>query len=197
MVPTAAMVARAMTPISASDGPTRLRPTPARPVSARQRGFTLLELLLVLGILGMAAMLLGPGLATLDSPGFNAQTREATGLLNYARRMAVVQGTPASIEFLTAADDADSEISAEASNASSSEPDARQADIVGRWVGDNIDLSYRDSAGQDAPVQRRVLVTFYPEGGSTGGELIMQQENRLLTISVDPFSGRVQVLDEE
>lgn len=187
MVPTAAMVARAMTPISASDKPAGLPANVSRKACS-QRGFTLLELLLVLGILGMAAMLLGPGLATLDSPGFNAQTREATGLLNYARRMAVVQGSPATIEFLAAAD-ADGE--------TNSDTDTPQSDIVGRWVGDNIELGYRDSAGQDAPVERRILVTFYPEGGSTGGELIMQQDSRQLTISVDPFSGRVQVLDEE
>ena len=161
----------------------------------RQQGFTLLELLLVLGILGMAAMLLGPGLATLDSPGFNAQTREATGLLNYARRMAIVQGTPAAIEFSAAPVD---EGSARASrNNDDSDASAQQADIVGRWVGDSIALDYRDSAGQDEPVTNRILITFFPEGGSTGGELIMTQGNRRLTISVDPFSGRVRVLDED
>lgn len=187
MVPTAAMVARAMTPISASDKPVNL-PADIGRQAGKQGGFTLLELLLVLGILGMAAMLLGPGLATLDSPAFSAQTREATGLLNYARRMAVVQGTPATIEFLTSTD---------ADDDTNSDTDTQQSDIVGRWVGDNIAMSYRDSAGQDAPVERRILVTFYPEGGSTGGELILQQDSRQLTISVDPFSGRVQVLDEE
>jgi general secretion pathway protein H len=184
MAPMAAMVARAMTQISAFD-----RAAGCRRFPGRQRGFTLLELLMVLGILGMAAMLVGPGLATLDSPGFNAQVREATGLLNYARRMAVVQGTPATIELRTESDDADA----------SSDADGRQrpADVVGRWVGDNIVLSYRDSAGQEIPADRRLQVTFFPEGGSTGGELTMQQDNRQLTISVDPFSGRVQVLDEE
>jgi general secretion pathway protein H len=155
----------------------------------QQGGFTLLELLLVLGILGMAAMLLGPGLATLESPGFNAQTRQATGLLNYARRIAVVQGTPASIEFLA--------VPVGSPGNGAGDPEQRQPDTVGRWVADNIELSYRDSAGQDSPVNNSIHITFYPEGGSTGGELIMQQENRILTISVDPFSGRVQVLDDE
>lgn len=191
MAPTAAMVARAMTPISVSDRVLHHHPSD-RPVLA-QRGFTLLELLLVLGILGMAAMLLGPGLATLDSPGFNAQSREATGLLNYARRMAVVQGTPATIEFLSAADEG----SNHATDRPSADADQPPVDVVGRWLGDNITLSYRDSAGQDIPTDRGIQVTFYPEGGSTGGELTMQQDNRRLTISVDPFSGRVQVLDEE
>ncbi|MBC52803.1 MAG: type II secretion system protein GspH [Gammaproteobacteria bacterium] len=176
-----------MTPISVFDRSIHCRPDAGPPVTAQQ-GFTLLELLLVLGILGMAAMLLGPGLATLDSPGFNAQTREATGLLNYARRMAVVQGTPATIEFLSSADEAD---------IGAREPEKAPTDVVGRWRGENITLSYRDSAGQDMPTDRGIQVTFYPEGGSTGGELTMRQDNRRQTISVDPFSGRVQVLDED
>lgn len=181
-----------MTPISVFDRSVHLRPDAGRQ-GAAQQGFTLLELLLVLGILGMAAMLLAPGLATLDSPGFNAQTREATALLNYARRMAVVQGTPATIEFLSTAEDADTI----ASDRETSESRQPSADVVGRWLGDNITLSFRDSAGQDLPADRGIDVTFYPEGGSTGGELTMQQDNRRLTISVDPFSGRVQVFDED
>jgi len=142
-----------------------------------------------MGILGMAAMLLGPGLATLDSPGFNAQAREATGLLNYARRMAIVQGTPASIEFLP--------VPVDSGDNAAGDPAQPLPDTVGRWVADNMELSYRDSAGQDWSVDNNIRITFYPEGGSTGGELIMQQENRILTITVDPFSGRVQVLNED
>lgn len=147
----------------------------------------------MLGILGMAAMLLGPGLASLDSPGFNAQTREATGLLNYARRMAVVNGTPATIEFLGVANNTSNNPADNRTPAPGQPP----ADVVGRWFGENITLDYRDSAGQDISTERGIQVTFYPEGGSTGGELTMQQDNQRLTISVDPFSGRVQVLDEE
>ncbi|MEX2335551.1 MAG: hypothetical protein WD600_14915, partial [Pseudohongiella sp.] len=77
------------------------------------------------------------------------------------------------------------------------EPGQQPTDIVGRWVGDTIELSYRDSAGRAESVEERLHVTFYPEGGSTGGELILQQDNRSLIIAVDPFSGRVQVLDED
>lgn len=192
MAPTAAQVAKAMTPISASE---------KSPPVTHQQGFTLLELLLVLGILAMGAMLLGPGLATLDSPGFNAQTREATGLLNYARRMAVVQGTPATIEFQVVSANSNTSRSntnnRTGHNPTGNDADEPHSDIVGRWRGENIDLGYRDSAGQEAPVDRFIHVTFYPEGGSTGGELVMRQDNRHLTINVDPFSGRVRVLNED
>ncbi|ALO44748.1 prepilin-type N-terminal cleavage/methylation domain-containing protein [Pseudohongiella spirulinae] len=72
-----------------------------RILAVKQRGFTLLELLLVLGIMAMLATLIGPGLRTLESPGFNAQIREAIGKLNSARRQAVVRGQTTWVDFDT------------------------------------------------------------------------------------------------
>lgn len=149
----------------------------------RIQGFTLLELLLVLGILGMAALLIVPGLTRLDTPSFNAQLREATGLLNYARRMAVVNGQPAIIAFYE-----------QTSNAQ----DEQQGPVVaGRWLARGIELSYRESTGQMRNIDERLDIVFYPEGGSTGGELLLMQNNRRATIQVDPFSGRVRVNHDE
>jgi general secretion pathway protein H len=158
-----------MTPISACD-------------INRQRGFTLLELLLVLGILGMAALLITPGLRSLDAPGFNAQVREASGLLNYARRMAVVQGQPTSIAFFPAQPD-DEQLAA--------------TSATGQWVARELTVSYRDSTGRQYQVGERLLIEFYPEGGSTGGELRFAQADRQAIIHVDPFSGRVSLRHDD
>jgi len=135
--------------------------------------------MLVLGILGMAALLVAPGLTTLDTPSFNAQVREATGLLNYARRMAVVNGQPTGIAFY----DQDSV---------ALEHDDRPV-AAGHWLARGIELSYRESTGQQRDVDDVLQIMFYPEGGSTGGSLLMTQNNRQATIHVDPFSGRVRV----
>lgn len=145
----------------------------------KQRGFTLLELMLVLGILGMAALLVAPGLTTLDTPSFNAQLREATGLLNYARRMAVVNGQPTSIAFYN-------------QDSATREQDDRPV-TAGQWQARGITLSYRESTGQQRDVDDVLEVVFYPEGGSTGGSLRMTQNNRQATIHIDPFSGRIRV----
>ena len=64
------------------------------------RGFTLLEVLLVLSIIGLAGVLLVPRLGSLDSRGFAVEVRQAANLLNHARRNAVVTGNPASVSFL-------------------------------------------------------------------------------------------------
>jgi len=142
-------------------------------------GFTLLELILVLLILGLASALVVPNLGGLESRNFNAQVREATSLLNYARRIAVVKGQPGKAVFHIAED--------------GSEPDsvAPRSASTGSWMSQGIALEYRDITDQLVEVEDVVEIIFYPEGGSTGGELTLRQGDRLAVLHIDPFSGRV------
>ena len=157
--------------------------------SATQRGFTLLELLLVLGILGMLATLAVPALRSLDAPSFNAQVRQATGLLNNARRMAVVHGQMTQVEFRMTDDGNQLD-----------EPDnlqsTTQSAMTGRWQSDDLELWYASSTQSLQPVQEQLVISFFPEGGSTGGELSFRQNQRIRIVEIDPFSGRVNVRDE-
>lgn len=153
--------------------------------SARQRGFTLLELLLVLGILGMLATLAVPALRSLDGPGFNAQVRQAIGLLNNARRMAVVQGQTTRVEFEVA----DAQPQADAQTAMPSTQ-------AGLWRSENLELWYANSTQSAQRVDERLVISFFPEGGSTGGELSFRQSDTERIVDIDPFSGRVSIRDE-
>lgn len=161
-----------MTRISVSDSSPRAWVLPRR-----CQGFTLLELLLVLGILAMAAVLVVPGLTTLDAPSFNAQVRELSGMFNYARRTAVVQGRPVQVEVWGSVPDADDT--------------AHRTAGVGRWVGSDIAMQYADSTQRWRSIEDPEIVEFYPEGGSTGGELRLQQGSRVVILTIDPFSGRL------
>ena len=80
------MAAKAMTPTSLSS-------------ASSQRGFTLLELVLVMGIVALAAALVAPNLTGLDSRSFDAQLRDLGAQLNYARRNAIVSGQVSMIEL--------------------------------------------------------------------------------------------------
>jgi general secretion pathway protein H len=162
--------------------------TPTSVVSIHfQRAFTLLELLLVLGILAMMATLIGPGLNSLDSPGFNAQVREASALLNYARRRAVVEGQTQRIEFLP--------MNVTATDGTSAYEDS--AGVAGRWTSSNMELWFAAATERSQQQQAVLSVSFFPEGGSTGGELVFRQGQRQRALTVDPFSGRVSSHDEE
>lgn len=175
-----------MTRISASDiDPVILAGVASRIARRRRcRGFTLLEVLLVLGILGMAAVLVLPGLTSLESPSFNAQVRELSGMFNYARRTAVVQGQPAQVEVWVSAP-------AEEDTATAA------AGVVGRWVSEGINVEYADSTQRWRPIEGQHIVEFYPEGGSTGGDFQLQQGNRAVILTIDPFSGRLSRREPE
>ncbi|MDO8906995.1 MAG: prepilin-type N-terminal cleavage/methylation domain-containing protein [Pseudohongiella sp.] len=146
------------------------------------RGFTLLELLMVLGILAMMATLIGPGLNSLDSPSFNAQVREASSLLNYARRRSVVEGQMLRVEFVPAG------VVPESSDS---------AGLAGRWVSTDMELWFAASTERSQRQESVVSVSFFPEGGSTGGELSFRQGVRQRILTVDPFSGRVSARNED
>lgn len=146
-----------------------------------QRGFTLLELLIVLGILAMMAALVGPGLNSLDSPGFNAQLREASALLNDARRRAVVEGRPQTVEFIPAHVQV---------------PSSQSPAAVSRWISNEIELWYASGTERSRAVDAPLMLSFFPEGGSTGGELAFRLGDRQRTLVVDAFSGRVRITDD-
>ena len=149
------------------------------------RGFTLLEMLLVMAIIGLASLVVFPNITGLETRTFNSRVREAHPLLNLARRTAVVSGQPSTASFSVTSEPMDEQ--------SLSSPFS-----VGTWDGNGIALTFQDSANQEIDVEGTLDITFYPEGGSTGGSLILAFEDRLASIAINPFTGRVdtEFLDE-
>ncbi len=143
-------------------------------------GFTLLEILLVLTIIGMASILVVPNVGNLEARTFSTQIRQASTLLNYARRTAVVQGQPASIEFY-----------AEREEGREDDDMVSSRTAVGSWESTGAEIIFIDSTERETPVEDKIEITFFPEGGSTGGTLILALDQRRATIEIDPFSGRV------
>jgi general secretion pathway protein H len=162
-----------MMPISVCNSP-----HPAR----IQRGFTLLELLLVLTIIGMASILVVPNVGNLDSRSFAVQVRQANTLLNHARRMAVVQGQPRSVHFIL--------------EERASENPASGAASDNEWRSERIQLRVIDSTDQELEIDERFEVTFYPEGGSSGGSLQFELDGQQAVIHIDPFTGRINRGDD-
>jgi len=150
-----------------------------------QQGFTLLEILLVLSIVALAAIIVVPNVGSLDGRGFSAQVRQAHTLLNYARRTAVVNGHPASVAFAMP-DESENE-----------QPLQFARDNVGVWQNQGAELRFLDSTEQESDIETVLEVGFFPEGGSTGGTLIFERAQQRAAIHVDPFTGRVELLDED
>lgn len=145
-------------------------------------GFTLLEMMLVLAILALASVLVVPNLTGLEARTYSAQIRQASSLLNYARRIAVVSGQPATASFFVKADDSRSDGAGKIAN---------NVEAVGRWDSSGAALKFTDSTDREIEVEEKIDITFFPEGGSTGGTLEFSQQQQLTRIIIDPFTGRI------
>ncbi len=147
---------------------------------AKNDGFTLLEIILVLTIIGLASVLIFPNVGGLESRTFSAQARQVVSLLNFARRTAIVQGRPASIEIYAAP--------------ISEMPQSPLS--VGQWEFIYGSIRFEESTDVEFEVEDKLEVVFYPEGGSTGGTIHLNFEGRERTILIDYFTGQV-ILDHE
>ena len=135
-------------------------------------------------LVALAALVVIPNVGGLDARDFDVQARQAVALLNHARRTAVVNGTPASATFYETAT-ASADLPAPARNS------------AGSWHGEDLALRYRDSTGQEVDIEQRLELSFYPEGGSSGGTLLLAAGERELAIEVDPFTGRIRTRSED
>jgi general secretion pathway protein H len=149
----------------------------------RGDGFTLLELIIVLAIVAMGSIIVIPNLSGMTGRTFNAQVRDAVNLLNYERRTAVVSGQLAKAVFVSSVNEGD--------DSSQSAPELSEEKPT--WQSPQITLIYRDSTDRVSDRAQRIEVSFFPEGGSTGGAIIFRQDDREAVVSIDPFSGRVRL----
>ena len=59
---------------------------------------------------------------------------------------------------------------------------------------DPTDYAFRDRDFEPMP---EVKISFYPEGGSSGGNILFTQDNDRAWAIIDPLTGRVTVTTEE
>lgn len=160
-----------------------------------QGGFTLLELLVVLSIIAIATGLIVPNLAITDNAAFNAEVRRAASALTYARRMAIVKGAPQSARLFA--------LNPEAPDYEERLREANADDAAARWISSDMELGYQSELALDSEPVEELTVTFFPQGGSTGGLLAFARERRSALIRVNAITGRIDTayngeeLDEE
>jgi general secretion pathway protein H len=125
-----------------------------------------------------------PTFGSLEGRTFGVQVRAAISLLNYARRTAVVTGQPSTASFYPVPDEEENVADTKLSS-------------VGIWQSSGAKILFRDSTDRESEIQELIEITFYPEGGSTGGTLLLAQGVQLMSIKIDPFTGRVVTEYEE
>ncbi|MDR0781433.1 MAG: prepilin-type N-terminal cleavage/methylation domain-containing protein [Pseudomonadales bacterium] len=150
------------------------------------KGFTLLELLIVLTLIGLALGLTIPALTGSDRGSFRGEVRKAVATLTYARRAAIVGATPwtASLYAL----DPTSADYRERKDALARKTDAP---LTTRWVSEVVGFGFQRDARDNSEAAASVEFTFFPQGGSTGGILTLLRAAESARVRVDPITGRI------
>lgn len=148
-----------------------------------ESGFTLLELLVVLSLLAITATLVIPAISSNDSKILTAQVSQATSVLNYARRIAIVRSLPGIASFQVMNNE---NVSVE----NDEERRTARPNSV-HWQSSELSLSYQDDRDQFPEEVEFVEITFFPQGGSSGGILNFQLNEYTASIRVDPITGRI------
>ncbi len=150
---------------------------------ARLSGFTLLELMVVLAIILIGAGLIIPNLGSLETKSFDAEVRQAVAILKYARRISIVEGSPVTTRFIA--------LDPQQTNFALKREQLMAARKATDWISDKLSLKYRKEINQPDENKESVEVTFFPQGGSTGGVLIFASNQLSAQIRVDPITGRI------
>ena len=182
MVPMARQAAKVMTPTSGDNRPGFIACMRFKRV---QRGFTLLELLIVLGIVALASIVVLPNITRTESNLLVAQVRQTASAFNYARRIAIVEGAPQVATLMQIPlDDPDySELKGE----------VIQRATIPLLENYDAEISYQADINEAPEVLDIIELVFFPEGGSTGGILNFSLENLDASIRVDPITGKINI----
>ncbi|WP_069471403.1 prepilin-type N-terminal cleavage/methylation domain-containing protein [Candidatus Marithrix sp. Canyon 246] len=149
-------------------------------------GFSLLELILVMVIIGMAVAVVVPRLSNSEVTILKAQVREAVAVLNYARRSAIVEGKQKVASFHEGKENT-------GSKTSKSEP--------GKWTSRGATIQWGGNyLSEDEEEESKTFeIIFYPEGGSSGGAIVLTYKYHKAKITVSPITGKIEseILDHE
>ncbi len=146
-----------------------------------QSGFTLLELIVVMAIVAMVVAMVIPHIGSGEVTILKVQVREAMATLRYARRSAIVEGKQKVAIF---------------KGGKTADKSTTKA-MPGQWVSRGATLQWGNEVSDDGKTGDKdetgiYKITFYPEGGNSGGELILTYLDHKATISVNPITGKIE-----
>jgi general secretion pathway protein H len=146
-------------------------------IASRYRGFTLMEVMLVMAVMGFV-MAIAPPLLSAAMPGLQLKsaTRSIAAALRRARSIAIASGKNAALdmdlEALTAKVTGDEKIL--------QIPQSVEASMV--------------TASQKVTDALHASIQFFPDGTSTGGRVTLRNGDNGYAVDVDWLTGRIEII---
>lgn len=144
----------------------------------RQGGFTLLEMIVVMAILGLASMLIvGYRPPWSGGLGVRGAASQLASALRRARSEAIARDGPVSVMIDVAGHR------------------YRVAESPGQALPPNLKIGLLTLASEQHGINSGAI-RFYPDGSSTGGRVTFGDGAHTLVVGVDWLNGRVSIRDE-
>ncbi len=138
-----------------------------------QRGFTLIELVVVMAIIATAVALVVPQLSSGEGVKLEAQVRDLMAVLNHARRTSIIKSRTITILLQRGRE--------------ANEPSLTR--LPDRWESRGAKLKW----AKDNEFLGSLKVTFYPTGGCSGGTLLMIQYGIQARVEINSMTCKMQV----
>lgn len=135
------------------------------------KGFTLMELMIVMAIIAIASAVVIPRIGNNEGKIYRAQLKTLTAALNYNRRNAIIMNRPFEMKV---------------------EPDTAAGKTAkGDWKSQGADIQWQTDT--EKYQNKRFAITFFPQGGATGGTITLQQGSFVAQVVIDSLTGKVIV----
>ncbi len=157
----------------------------------REQGVTLIELLVVLVLLGVASLMIFPRIPYLDGFVLNSEARRVAGFLRYIEDSASTRKTYFKVFFYP---------EKEGFKVESSTDGLVFKELKGSVLGaftlkGGTDMQDVVVAGLGKISKGNVAVVFNPSVGAEPFNLHLERNGRVLTLSYNPYSGKVKVME--
>jgi type II secretion system protein H len=146
------------------------------------QGFTLMELMIVMAIIGIASAVIIPRIGHNEGKIYRVQLRTLTAAMNYNRRSAIIMNRPFELKLFPRVND-------EELISNKSKKSLKKGD----WISQGADISWK--SGTKTMHNKLISIKYFPQGGATGGTISLQQGRYRAELTIDGITGKF-VLEE-
>ncbi len=146
----------------------------------RQRGFTLLELMIVLVIAAIMMAVVPPMISSaLPGAELKASARKVAAGLRYARNRSLTSDEETTLML---------------------DLETKQFNVSGKkktfQIHKDLELTLL-TAESEMVAENKGAIRFFPDGGSTGGRISLSTDKRKYAVDVDWLTGKVRIMEIE